>query len=107
MELRADRWRRRLALAARTPGLDADRLQAVADRSADLELLERPEPRALAELGLTTTGIAWLLAPDDARIDADLHWLGRTGCALLASTDPGYPELLRRSPDAPAVLYVR
>ncbi len=107
MELRADRWRRRLALAARTPGLDADRLQAVADRSADLELLERPEPRALAELGLTTTGIAWLLAPDDARIDADLHWLGRTGCALLASTDPGYPELLRRSPDATAVLYVR
>src|SRR3982751_1697761 len=99
MELRADQRRRRLALAARTPGLDADRLQAVADCSADLELLERPEPRSLAALDLTTAGIAWLVAPNEARIEADLRWLECSGCSLLACTDAGYPDLLRRSPD--------
>ena len=107
MELQSDHRRRRLALAARTPGLDAERLQAVAGCSADLELLERPDRRALAALGLTTAGIAWLAAPDAARVDADLRWLEASGCGLLACTDAAYPELLRRSPDAPAVLYLR
>jgi len=107
MELRADHGRRRLVLAARTPGLDAGRLQAVAGCSADLELLERPDPGTLAALGLTTAAIAWLRAPDGARVEADLRWLESSGCTLLAGTDSAYPELLRRSPDAPAVLYVR
>ncbi len=107
MELHADHRRRRLALAARTPGLDAERLQAVAGCSADLELLERPDRALLASHGLTTSGIAWLAAPDEARVDADLRWLEASGCALLASTEAAYPELLRRSPDAPAVLFVR
>jgi DNA processing protein len=107
MEMRAEQRRRRLALAARTPGLNAERLQAVAARSADLELLERPEPGALAALGLTTAAVAWLVAPDEARIEADLRWLECSGCALLASTDADYPGLLRLSPDAPAVLHVR
>ena len=75
MELRADHGRRRLVLAARTPGLDAGRLQAVAGCSADLELLERPDPGTLAALGLTTAAIAWLRAPDGARVEADLRWL--------------------------------
>ena len=98
---------RRLALAARTPGLDAARLSAVARASADLELLERPDPGVLARLGLTTAGLAWLKSPDHASVEADLRWLEDTDCRLLASTDPEYPELLRQSPDAPAVLYVR
>lgn len=107
MEMCADRRWRRLALAARTPGLDAGRLQAIAGRCADLEWLERPDAGALAALGLTTSAIAWLESPDAARIDMDLRWLESSGCALLACTDPGYPELLRLSPDAPAVLFVR
>jgi DNA processing protein len=107
MELRADQRRRRLALAARTPGLDAAMLQAIARADEHLGLLERPDPGALAALGLTTSAIARLAEPDAAGIDADLRWLERSGCSLLASTDPGYPELLRLSPDAPAVLYVR
>jgi DNA processing protein len=107
MELHADHRRRRLALAARTPGLDAHRLRAVAGCSADLELLERPDRALLASLGLTTSGVAWLAAPDEARIDADLRWLEASGTALLASTEAAYPELLRCSPDAPAVLFVR
>ncbi|HEX6395784.1 MAG TPA: DNA-processing protein DprA [Steroidobacteraceae bacterium] len=107
MELRAEQRRRRLALAARTPGLDAERLQAVAGFDADLGLLERPDARALAALGLTTAALAWLQSPDEAGITADLRWLETSGAALLAATDANYPELLRRSPGAPAVLYVR
>ena len=107
MDLRADQQRLRLALAARTPAMDAVKLQAVAAAGADLELLERPEASALAAAGLTTQAIAWLASPDGARIEGDLRWLEASGCTLLASTDPAYPELLRRSPDAPAVLYVR
>ena len=107
MEMRADQRRRRLALAARTPGLDAAGLQAIARADECFELLERPDPGALAQLGLTTSAIAWLAEPDAAGIDADLRWLESSGCSLLAATDPGYPELLRLSPGAPAVLYVR
>jgi DNA processing protein len=50
--------------------------------------------------------IEWLLAPDAARIDADLRWLDATGCTLLAACDPRYPEALRQSPGAPGVLFV-
>jgi len=105
MELQSDTWR--LALAARTPGLDAARLAAVARAGDGLELLERPDTGLLAALGLTTAALTWLNTPDHASVEADLRWLESSGCTLLASTDPGYPELLRQSPDAPAVLYVR
>src|SRR5262245_13954117 len=107
MELQSSSRAWRLALAARTPGLDAARLEAIARLSADLELLERPDPGALAKLGLTAGGLGWLRSPDLASIEADLRWLENSGCTLLASTDAQYPELLRQSPDAPAVLYVR
>ena len=105
MELPSRTWR--LALAARTPGLDAARLGAVARASADLELLERPDVGLLAGLGLTPAGLAFLKAPDHASVEADLRWLADSDCQLLAATDPDYPELLRQSPDAPGVLYVR
>jgi DNA processing protein len=82
-------------------------LEKVAAGAPDLELLERPDPAALAALGLTTAQIAWLAAPDAARIEADLRWLESSGCTLLAYTEPGYPQLLRSSPDAPGVLFVR
>ena len=98
---------RRLCLAARTPALTAATLAAVAAANSDLELFERPDATLLASLGLTTAAIAWLMAPDRTRIDDDLRWLESSGCRLLASTSVEYPELLRQSPDAPAVLWIR
>lgn len=98
---------RNLCLAARAPGLTAAMLAALADASPDLALLERPERALLAQLGLTTSAIEWLVAPDAARVDDDLRWLETSGCTLLPATSPGYPELLRRSPGAPAVLFAR
>ncbi|HET9474857.1 MAG TPA: DNA-processing protein DprA [Steroidobacteraceae bacterium] len=98
---------RRLMLAARTRGLDAAALIHVTAESPDLALLEHPQPELLAQLGLTSRTIASLLCPDEARIAADLRWLEDSDCQLLACTSRDYPELLRRSPDAPPVLFVR
>jgi DNA processing protein len=98
--------RRRLALAARVPGINAGILQALAAVSPQLALLEQPEPGTLAALGLTTEAIAYLACPDHHRLDDDLRWLDSSGCALVGCCSAAYPELLRQSPYAPAVLYV-
>src|SRR3954469_775619 len=98
---------RRLLLAARTPGLDAAALAALEAESADFAVLERPDAALLARCGLTTAGIAWLLLPDEARIQADLRWLDQAGCALLPCTAPDYPPMLRASAGAPPLLFVR
>jgi DNA processing protein len=99
--------RRRLTLAARAPGLDADALTAVAGASPGLELIERPDATLLARLGVANGAIEWLTCPDETRIAADLRWLDESRCTLLPCFDAGYPELLRLSPDAPPLLYVR
>lgn len=98
---------RRLVLAARAPGLGAGAFAALIERSPDLALLERPAPAALAQLGLTTSAIDALMRPDAARIDADLRWLESAAATLVPVTDAAYPRLLRETPDAPTLLYVR
>ena len=104
MELASADFRRRLAIAARAPSLSAEQLMAL---GPDLAALDRPDRMALAQLGLTTRTVAWLAAPDEQLIAADLRWLECSGATLLPATAAGYPRLLRESPDAPAVLYVR
>jgi len=98
---------RRLCLAARASGLTAATLAAISAESPDLALLERPDAPLLARLGLTNAAIAWLMAPNHARVDDDLRWLESSDCTLLSSAAADYPELLRHSPDAPAVLWIR
>jgi len=98
---------RRLAIVARAPSMSAAQLGLLAADDSELRAIEHPDRRALAKLGLTPRTIAWLAAPDAKRIDADLRWLDSTGVQLLPSTSADYPPLLRESPDAPAVLYVR
>jgi len=97
---------RRLCLAARAPGLTADQFARLVAASPDLSLLDHPDAGVLARLELTTAMVQWLLAPDAARIDADLRWLDAAGCTLLPATDAAYPVLLRQSPAAPALLFV-
>ncbi|HEU5135523.1 MAG TPA: DNA-processing protein DprA [Steroidobacteraceae bacterium] len=92
--------RRRLAIAARAPSLNAAQL-------AQVHALEWRSPGDLERLGLTTRTAAWLARPDEALVDSDLRWLEEAGVALLPATSAEYPALLRESPDAPAVLYVR
>lgn len=100
-------FRRRVAIAARAPTLSALQLREIATLAPDLGALDPPDRARLAPLGLTTRTLAWLCAPDDRVIDADLRWLDASGSHLLPATSDDYPALLRESPDAPAVLYVR
>jgi DNA processing protein len=96
---------RRVALAARAPGLSAPQLLDIEALGSELSALE--QPAALCGLGLTTAALGWLAGPDEALIAADLRWLEATGTSLLPATSPAYPPMLLESPDAPAVLYVR
>jgi len=107
MQLFAPDLQRRIAIAARAPNFSAAQLASLAAESPDLAILDRPAAAMLARHGLTTNTIAWLLKPDAPRIDADLLWLERAGGTLVPATAADYPALLRATPDAPAVLYVR
>jgi DNA processing protein len=98
---------RRLAIAARAPSLNSTQLLRLASTDAGLASLGGRDRRAFAGLGLTTHCADWLAAPDEALVDSDLRWLETSGVALLPATSPDYPALLRETPDAPAVLYVR
>jgi DNA processing protein len=100
-------FRRRVAVAARAPALSASQLCDIAALDRDLGALERPDRAALAPFGLSNRTLAWFCAPDERVIDADLGWLDASGSLLLPATSGEYPRLLRESPDAPAVLYVR
>jgi DNA processing protein len=97
---------RRLAAVARA-GLTVPQLAALQEFSPSLEGLDGLPRDKLAALRLGEPALARLLRPDEAAIDADLRWLDKSGATLLAGTHPSYPRLLRESPDAPAVLYVR
>src|SRR5689334_23204657 len=99
--------RRRLAIVARAPALSAAQLTQLAAAGDGLESLERPDRATLRQLGLSTQTIAWLEAPDEPTIADDLRWLDRSGATLVPVFVPEYPAMLRESPDAPAVLYVR
>jgi len=98
---------RRLSLAARAPGLDANALDAIAALSPDFELLESQRAHQLGALSIAPQAIAYLLGPDESLIASDVRWLENSDCVLLPSSAPAYPRLLRASPDAPPVLYVR
>ena len=98
---------RRLVMAARAPALSTGQLAQLASIEPDLAALEWRDSAAFTRLGLTIGTAAWLAAPDEARIDADLRWLETSGAVLLPVTGPDYPPLLRESPGAPAVLFVR
>jgi DNA processing protein len=107
MDMASAEFQRRLAIAARAPGLSAPQLLQLEDLGSGLAALGQPDPVALARLGLTTGTIDALATPDEALIAADLRWLDASGTVLLPATAADYPPLLHESPDAPAVLYVR
>src|SRR5687768_17013861 len=100
-------FRRRVAIAGRAPALSASQLCDIAALEPDLGALDPPDRALLAPLGLSPRTLAWFCAPDERVIDADLGWLDVSGCGLLPATSGDFPMLLRESPDAPAVLYVR
>lgn len=92
-------------IALRTPGLGPgglrEALMAGNGRiDAALALLRR---RAAA---LGDGAAAWLDAPDEVRLAADLAWLAEPGHRLLRCIEADFPPLLEAIPQPPAALFV-
>jgi len=62
--------------------------------------------RELSRSGLSEAAAAAISAPDEAKIESDLHWLSQPNRHLLCWDDEAYPVLLRRISSPPAALFV-
>jgi len=89
----------------RTPGLGQGGLRealAAADGRIDAALVRLRRQAAALDEGAA----AWLDAPDEARLAADLAWLAEPGHRLLRCTEADFPPLLETIPQPPAALFV-
>jgi DNA processing protein len=92
-------------IALRTPGLGPGGLRealAAGDGRIDAVLVRLRRQAATLDEGAA----AWLDAPDEARLAADLAWLAEPGHRLLRCTEADFPPLLEAIPQPPAALFV-
>jgi DNA processing protein len=92
-------------MLARAPGLTADHARALLSAvggEADLNF----SPSLLSQAGVPPAARAYLGAPHEAELDADLRWLETSGARLILCTETDYPPLLARTEGGPAVLFV-
>lgn len=91
----------------RTPGLGWASLEALLAEFGSPEALFSLKPRALSPFDLKPHTVDALLAPDQARVDADLEWLQSRNARLIPANDAAYPDMLRRIPGPPIALFAR
>ncbi len=92
-------------IAMRTPGLGQGGLrEALAAAGGRIDAVLARLYRQAATLG--EGAAAWLDAPDEARLAADLAWLAEPGHRLLRCTEADFPPLLEAIPQPPAALFV-
>ncbi len=94
------------ALLARAPGLTAEALEALS-AAVGGDLARAAHGRSRARVALPPAAHAYLSAPDERALAADLEWLAASGTVIVLSTDPDYPPLLKQTAGAPAALYVQ
>jgi len=92
-------------LALRTPGLGPGGLRE-ALAAADGRIDAVPAWLRRHATTLDEGAAAWLDAPDEARLAADLAWLAGPGHRLLRCTEADFPPLLETIPQPPAALFV-
>ncbi|MEO6799807.1 MAG: DNA-processing protein DprA [Rhodanobacter sp.] len=92
-------------IALRTPGLGPGGLRERLDacdgdiHTALVQLRRHPAP-------LGDPARAWLSAPDEKLLLADLAWLAEPGHGLLRCTEPDFPPQLEHVPQPPSALFV-
>jgi DNA processing protein len=91
----------------RAPGMHAGTLRNLLEQVPSVAALARASPATLQAGGASDAVLAWLQAPDEARIEADLRWLERPSHHFLPIGSTRYPALLADLPDAPIGLFVR
>jgi len=92
-------------VALRTPGLGPGGLRerlAAANGRIDEVLVQLKRHASALDPGAG----AWLERPDEARLAADLAWLGEPDHRLLRCTDGDFPPQLETIPQPPAALFV-
>jgi len=94
------------AVLARAPGLTAEAADALI-AAAGGDLAAASPVRSGARVELAPAARAFLSAPDERAVAADLEWLAASGSVIVLCTDPEYPPLLRQTAGAPAALYVQ
>lgn len=90
----------------RAPGIGGVRLRDLLERFGSVDAVLDAGPAAWRAAGVPAAAIDWLRAPDAGRIAADLDWLVQPRHHLVTWDSADYPELLRRSPQSPAALFV-
>ncbi len=97
---------RAAALFARAPSLTAEHVRALVEATGSLEEAASIGSRGVSGVGIPAAARAFLAAPDEAALDADLQWLEGSGAHLVPITSERYPPLLARISRGPPVLYV-
>ena len=91
-----------------TPGLGAVSSCRLLERFASIQAVFSASHSSLIEAGLKASVANSLLNNcQDNVIEAALAWGEQAGNAILSLDDARYPELLKQSPSAPAVLFVK
>jgi DNA processing protein len=92
-------------IALRTPGLGPgglrERLAASDGRIG--QVVKQLQRQASS---LDADAQSWLQQPDEARLAADLAWLGEPGHCLLRCTEADFPPQLETIPQPPAALFI-
>lgn len=97
-----DTWLRLI----RAPEMGAMRIRQLLSRLGSIEAIAAAAPAQLEQAGLPAVARAWFEAPDLALLAADRAWLEQSGHHLLTCDNPDFPELLQRTANAPAALFV-
>lgn len=97
---------RAAAVFARTPSLTAEHVHALVNATGSLESAAETGGRVIPGIDLPPSARAFLAAPEEAALDADLEWLSASGATLVPCTAAEYPPLLAQTSRAPPVLYV-
>ncbi|EAR22387.1 DNA-processing protein DprA [Nitrococcus mobilis] len=90
----------------RTPGLGARTFQRILECFQTPAAFLAASRKEQAQAGFSAKVLTALARADEARVETDLRWLESEGHHLLCCTDPVYPELLRRIPVPPPLLFV-
>jgi len=94
------------ALLARAPGLTAEHVRALFALTGGECNFNGGAAYPYAQVGMPPAAQAFLSAPDESTLSADLRWIASSGAQLLLCTDTGYPPQLAEIRDAPAALFV-
>ncbi len=92
-------------MLARAPGLTAENVRDLFALSGGESHFEA-SARLCRQVKMAPAALAFLTAPDESALRADLHWIESSGARLLLCTDAEYPPLLAAAPGAPAVLFI-